>query len=251
MLILHLILPKFVLPLSITLILLAAGLLLRRRWLVWVGLVFLWLCSTPLVSVPLVRAAEGWASRGKAADAPTVDAIVVLSGGLLEAQQKDSLSDWQLGDRYYSGLELFRAGRAPLLIFTGGWVPWAPQMPVEGDILQQAAQSTGVPASSVLSTGRVSNTDQEAHAVADTLHSRQSRPGAPRILLVTSAYHMPRAQMLFKRAGFSVQPFPVDFRVSPREGISWRYFFPSAASLAQTELAWREMYGRLFYFVFR
>ena len=65
------ILPIFVLPLGITIILMLAGLVLRRRVLVWLSLAILWISSMPLISSPLMRAAEGWADRSVAADVPT------------------------------------------------------------------------------------------------------------------------------------------------------------------------------------
>src|ERR1035437_9271025 len=61
---LHKILPVFVLPVGITLLLVLAGLRLRRRWLIWSGVAVLWLSSTPLISAYAVRATEGWAERG-------------------------------------------------------------------------------------------------------------------------------------------------------------------------------------------
>jgi hypothetical protein len=57
---LHKILPLFLLPTGITLLLVAAGLVFRRRALCWTGLVVLWLSSTPLVSDEIMRATEAW-----------------------------------------------------------------------------------------------------------------------------------------------------------------------------------------------
>ena len=113
----------------------------------------------------------------------------------------------------------------------------------------------GVPADGMVTTGPVTNTAEEARAVATLLRERRSAPadrGAPpRVLLVTSAFHMPRARRLFERAGLTVMPFPVDFQVSAGGGVNVMDLLPTAAALKQTELAWREMYGRLFYFVVR
>jgi uncharacterized SAM-binding protein YcdF (DUF218 family) len=71
------------------------------------------------------------------------------------------------------------------------------------------------------------------------------------VLLVTSAFHMPRARRLFERAGMSVIPFPVDFKVSAARVISVLDFLPAAGALTQTEIAMREWYGRLYYLVVR
>lgn len=113
MIYLHNILPVFVLPVGITLLLVLAGLRLRRRALIWSGVAVLWLSSTPFISGLVVRAAERWAERGLAADASEADAIVVLSEGRAVAPGKAAVSEWNGPDRFFGGLELYRAGKAP------------------------------------------------------------------------------------------------------------------------------------------
>jgi len=75
---LHKILPVLALPTGLLLLLLLAGLLLRRRGLIWTALVLFWVCSTPLASDFLARALENGAERVAATSMPTADAIVVL-----------------------------------------------------------------------------------------------------------------------------------------------------------------------------
>lgn len=248
---LHKILPVLLLPVGMTLLLVVAGLLLRRRGFIWLGLTVLWLSSTPLLSDFLVRAAEGWAERRQAVDVPHADAIVVLSGGRVIAPGIAAVSEWGDANRFYGGLELFKAGRADRLIFTGGWAPWQPKAKPEGALLIEYAKALGVPAQSMLTTGVVVNTAEEAAAVAEILSQRPgvgtTQGARPQVLLVTSAFHMPRAQRLFERVGLAVTPFPVDFQVSAGSQLSVLDFLPSAEALRHTELAWRELYGRLYY----
>ena len=95
------------------------------------------------------------------------------------------------------------------------------------------------------STPPVVNTAEEAVAIARLL------PGRPRILLVTSAFHMRRAQRLFERQGLVVQPFPVDFQARGAwAGPLWRdpsQWLPSARALDDSSRALRELLGRLVY----
>jgi len=255
MMYLHRILPIFVLPTGVTIILLLAGIFLRRRALVIAGLAVLWISSTPVVSRFAIRAAEGYAVRGVAADAPLTDAVVVLSEGRIVAPGKAATSEWHDADRFFGGVELFKAARSPLLVFTGGAVPWEPQAKPEGDILAEYAVALGVPETSILKTKPVANTEEEAQAVAALLRARLAGPtwrgGQPRILLVTSAFHMPRAKRLFDRTGLQVIPFPVDFKASAGAGMSIIDFLPSASALSLSELGLREAYGRLFYLLKR
>lgn len=245
MIYLNKILPLFVLPLGVTLILMLAGIVLRRRALMWAAMLVLWVSSTPWVGANLLRAAEAGAVRTPAAEAPVADAIVVLSAGRIVAPGKAGISEWGDPDRFYGGIELFQAGKAPLLVFTGAWIPWDPSAPLEGDVLAGHARALGVPKDRILTTGRVSNTADEARAVAALLRARQETPA--RVLLVTSAFHMPRAAQLFESAGLMVTAFPVDFQVSAGLDVNATDFLPSAGALNQTQRALREMYGRLFY----
>jgi len=255
MMYLHQLLPWFVLPIGITFILVLAGLRFRRRWLLWSGLAVLWLSSTPLISRFASRAIEGGAVRMRAADAPAADAVVVLSEGRMPATGPAAISEWNDGDRFFGGVELFKAGKAPWLVFTGGAAPWDSNSPLEGEVLAGFAQAMGVPDSQILRTARVTSTAEEAEAVAALLRSRLPAAAGPtprhRVLLVTSAYHMSRARRLFERAGVAVNPFPVDFKASGSSTISVFDFFPAATALDRTETAMREGYGRLFYLLFK
>lgn len=248
---LHKILPVFLLPVGITLLLVLAGLLLRRQGMIWTGVAVLWLGSTPVISHIMIRSMEGWAERSQAIGAPHADAIVVLSGGRLVAPGAAAISEWSDADRFYGGVELFQAGKAPLLVFTGGWAPWEPTAKPEGEITIEFAKALGVPANSMITTGAVANTAEEAQAVAALLDRKiakgKDRGAKFRILLVTSAYHMKRAQWLFERAGLQVIPFPVDFQVAESGGMSVIDLLPGTGGLGQTDRALRELYGRFFY----
>ncbi len=68
-----------------------------------------------------------------------------------------------------------------------------------------------------------------------------------KVLLVTSAYHMPRAQRLFERAGLTVIAYPVDFQGEASRNLSVMDFVPSAGAFQATEMASRETIGRVYY----
>ncbi len=241
----------FLLPIGMTLLLVMAGVVLRRRSLIWTGFAVLWLSSAPIASDFMIRAAEKWAERIEAVDAPRADAIVVLSGGRVVAPGVAGVSEWSDADRFFGGVELFQAGKAPLLVFTGGWAPWEPKARPEGDILIDYAKALGVPSGNMLTTGLVVNTEEEVSAVQALLLRKKpsaTSAGIPvHILLVTSAFHMPRAQRLFERVGLRITPFPVDFKLSATHEQGVLDLLPSANALGKTEMALREIYGRLFY----
>ncbi len=248
---LHKILPVLALPTGLILLLLLAGLLLRRRGLIWTGLVLFWVCSTPLASDFLARAIENGEERIEATSMPTADAIVVLSGGRVVAPGAAAISEWNDGDRFWGGVALYQAGKAPLLVFTGGWSPGQPNAKPEGEVLISYAKALGVPSKAVRTTGLVVNTAEEAQAVMKLLCRQvigdEGLEQRVNVLLVTSAYHMPRAQRLFERAGLTVTPYPVDFQVQTSRNLSVIDFAPSSAAFQKTEMAFRETIGRVYY----
>ena len=96
------------------------------------------------------------------------------------------------------------------------------------------------------------NTAEEAVAIRRLLDQSKAASEPPtRILLVTSEFHMRRAQRLFERQGFGWEPFPVDSQARGAwAGPLWRdptQWYPSAAALDSSSRALRELLGCLIY----
>ena len=87
-------LPLAVLPLGISLILLAVGWICRWRWPVFTAMSLLWVFCLGLVSQGLWRWLEAHWQRRSATAAPRADAIVVLSGGRHPAPGAARVSEW-------------------------------------------------------------------------------------------------------------------------------------------------------------
>tara|TARA_Y100001933_G_scaffold235310_1_gene256344 strand:+ start:2074 stop:2742 length:669 start_codon:yes stop_codon:yes gene_type:complete len=209
------------------------------------ALLLLWVFSLGLVSQGLWRWLEAPSQRRAATAAPRAGAIVVLSGGRHPAPGAARVSEWEDPDRFLAGLDLYCAGKASRLLFTGGASPFRPGQSLEGQRYLQEARQLGIPAAAMASTPPVVNTAEEAAAI------RQLLPASARVLLVTSAFNMRRAQRLFERQGLKVLPFPVDFQARGRwAGPLWRdpsQWLPSARALDDTSRALRELLGRLVY----
>jgi len=200
----------------------------------------LWLASTALVGDTAMRAAEGWQVRVPIAALPSSQAIVVVSGMLVEPPGDAPLGEWsEAVDRFAAGMALFQAGKASVLVFTGDWVPWSPGARPEGEILAEHAAVLVVPRGQILVTNTVANTADEARAVAWQLQGLPSTTPDAQIILVTSAFHMRRSRVLFACAGFQVVPFPVDFRVSTGRAFTMLDLLPDANSLSKTATALR------------
>ena len=120
-------------------------------------------------------------------------------------------------------------------------MPWSNSMP-EGEVLRKSAIDFGIPPDKILLTSVVSNTAEEAVAVKTLINSE----GIKSILLVTSSFHMPRAELLFRQQGIALETFPVDFKALGHH-IAWLDFLPSAEGLNRTSQGVREYLGRVYY----
>ena len=240
-------LPLVVLPLGLAVILILAALTLRRWWLVSIALATLLVPSLPITADLLNTFAEGGLERLPASSMPSADAVIVLSSGRSVAPGIEGISEWGDADRFFGGLELLDAGRAPFLVFTGGANPLAPEAPLEGDVLAAAAERYGVSPDAIRTTGLVTNTLEEAHAVAAVVDGLAGIEAPPNVLLVTSAFHVPRASAVFERQGLRVTPFPVDFKRPASLRIDALRFLPDAGALATSQRVLRELLGRVYY----
>jgi uncharacterized SAM-binding protein YcdF (DUF218 family) len=246
MLILSKILPLFVLPPGICILLALAGLLFRRKLLVWVAVVLLWVLSLPVVGDALMHRLEVPYHRISMDRVRKADAIVVL-GGVLRQIDGAPLGEWgESADRFEGGIDLFRAGKAPIIVFTAGQMPWQPDCKPEGELLVERARLSGLPSGSIRLTSRIANTAGEAVATAALLGVSPGR--SKRIIVVTSAFHMYRAVMLFRAAGFDVDAYPVDFAATDLKSRKTVLdFLPDSKGLDASSTAFREMIGREVY----
>ena len=242
MLVLHKLLPLIVSPLGLVLFLILISLTTRRRGPAVLALLVLWVCALPATERLVWRGLESDYPYQEIESAPATDAIIVLSG-MLEGSQTDQgvVSQWGgATDRYFAGVDLFQAKKAPLMIFTQGGLPWS-DLPLEGGLLARRAIAAGVPEAQILLTGLVHNTEDEAREIAALMELAAVKTAT----LVTSSFHMPRAVMIFGHEGVDVIPYPTDFRA--KAGLDWTSWVPSADAFGETSNGLREYIGRAYY----
>ena len=242
MIYLHKILPLIFSPLMLVIGLIILGIIFNLRKFSLIGIIILIFSSLPIISNKFIAYLEKDYQPIEIAEIENVDAIVVLSGMInvvgdaenLKYEFTDSV------DRFFAGLELFDNNKASNLILTRGKMPWSIGI-AEGEYLKELAIKFGISEENIILTDEVQNTDQEAKAVKKILTNEDAK-----IILVTSAFHMPRAEKVFKAVNVDVIPFPVDFQNS-KSKTTMMDFIPSAGSLSNTSHFVREMIGRLYY----
>jgi uncharacterized SAM-binding protein YcdF (DUF218 family) len=137
--------------------------------------------------------------------------------------------------RIVEGVRLGRQIGSATMILSGG--ASGPDAAPAAQGYRELAVELGLPSTSMVLLDSPLDTQSEARQVVGLLGQRP-------FILVTSAYHMPRAMLLMQRAGARPIAAPAGHRVrniSP----GWRMLLPSASGLQKSELALHEYFGLL------
>ncbi|MBW4551690.1 MAG: YdcF family protein [Aphanocapsa sp. GSE-SYN-MK-11-07L] len=194
-----------------------------------------------------------WTLEGQnipAGSLPQAAAIVVLGGATYSA---DPPRPWveltEAGDRVLYGAKLFREDKAPLVILSGGRVPMLGGGNPEAADMANLMMTMGVPAYAIRQDDFSLNTYENAVNVQKILQTENIY--GP-ILLVTSAFHMPRSLAIFHHLGINAIAAPSDFRGNFTEdnpGLPSLLLsiVPQANALDKTTLALKEYIGLVIY----
>ncbi|MBE9041930.1 YdcF family protein [Oscillatoriales cyanobacterium LEGE 11467] len=248
-------LPLFVYPLGLSCLLAIVALILlwKRPRLaagaVSLALAVLIIASNGWVSAGLVRSLE---QQNRPTELPKASAIVVLGGA---TRPPEPPRPWvevnEAGDRVFYGAKLYREQKAPIVVLAGGRVSWNGAGGSEAEDMAEMMQVMGVPRSAILQDPSSFNTRENALNVQRILEDKK----LDRVLLVTSALHMPRSVKVFRRLGIEVIPAPTDFLIGDgamlAKGESWQEILlnimPDAYRLSLSTLAFKEYLGIFIY----
>ena len=255
-------LPLFLYPLGLGLLLQGAGLATgarqaSKRWglaLGGSGLGLIWLFAMPITSRELIWGLEERAAALTPQPIPRANAVVVLGGGLRPAlAPRQGVEVAEGGDRLLTGLRLLRQNKAPLLLTSGAQISFtagdpAPAEAVSARIL---AIELGVRPDQILINPHSRTTAEEARDIGELGRRR----GWKRVLLVTSAFHMPRSLATFRqRSGLTVIPVACDYQLPTRElfgrptlGSILKGIAPDAEFLYLSSVALKEHLGLAIY----
>lgn len=172
--------------------------------------------------------------------------IVVLGGAMSPelslARGHPDLNE--AAERVTAAVVLARRYPAARILYSGGNGRLVHQQGVEAEIAARLLERMGVARERIVIEGKSRNTWENG---AYSLALAAPKPGE-RWLLVTSAYHMPRAIGVFRRLGFAVEAYPVDWRTEGKGGPLFP-FDTVAAGLRRTDTAVKEWIGLLAYYV--
>jgi uncharacterized SAM-binding protein YcdF (DUF218 family) len=172
----------------------------------------------------------------------TADAIVVL-GGHVQGNRSNWFEPYDrqsVVNRESRAASLYFAGRAPLIVLSGG--------ALEGDISDTAAmarslQKLGIPNDVIIQETQSKNTLENAELTDQTLRSLQKKS----IFLVTSALHMPRAMLAFESTAIKAWPAPLPPQIRWPAAEDRRIWLPDLHTLLASRSIIKEYAGLLVY----
>lgn len=172
-----------------------------------------------------------------------VDGIVVLGGAVNPwmTAERGQVALGDHGDRLTEFAGLARRYPDARLVFTGGTGYLTRQDLKEADLLSPLWQQIGVDERRILYENQSRNTHENAVL---TLPIARPQPGETWVL-ITSAFHMPRAVGCFRRAGWKVLPYPVDYKTG--RSFAFDLSLNPAGRLMSLNAAAHEWLGLIFY----
>jgi len=248
--------PPLVYPLGFSCLLIVAAMLFYRkirlqRFILILAFSLLILGSSRWVAWGLLKSLE-WRYLPPE-EIPHEEVIVVLGGGTYSPLYPRKIVEMSgAGDRVTYAYWLFKQGKAEHLLLTGGSIDWLSSDENPATDMANLLKMLGVPEEAIWLEPESRNTYEDAAYSAKILKEK----GISRIILVTSAFHMPRSVKLFEKQGLQVIPAPVDFVVTQKgwdnlttANLAYQLnnLLPGAENLSNTTKALKEYLGILVY----
>ena len=172
------------------------------------------------------------------------EAGIVLSGMAAYDAKADLSYFTQDSDRFIQTLWLYRKGHIRRIVVVGGnGDPFSKHDFREADFLAARFRDMGVPEGDIAWESDSRNTVEnakDAKRLLDSMHLKGP------FVLITSAYHMPRAQWLFKGQDIPTRPFPAYLIAKPSgDALSWRSLIPSTNAMDLWRILLHELAGLL------
>ncbi|WP_232526813.1 YdcF family protein [Marinilabilia rubra] len=173
------------------------------------------------------------------------NSFAVVLGGMASENMHNGLPRFaKSADRLWQGLYLLKQGYVDTLLISGGLGRLFDKQIPEGELLDNYLTAIGLKDKTIIIESSSRNTFENARNTAK-LFDRKKLP--KKIILITSAFHMPRARACFEKQGFDLEAFPAD-PLSDTRPMQWKdYLIPSGSVLAQWNVLIREWAGMVMY----
>ena len=237
-------------PMVLVSILFLAALLVRtprkKKILGWSAFVLLMIFSNQFLALTFLRTWETPPIPFSEVKGPYDYAVLLTGVTKGKAGPPDRVYFGGSADRATHTLQLYRLGLVKRILISGGSGRLDGGGVLEADELATFFLMTGVPQEDLLLENHSKNTHESAVEVARMLSGPE--PG-PKLLLVTSGYHVRRAEACFKKAGLQPDTFAVEPYVIPGN-YSWDTFIvPKADAFHIWQILFKEWAGTVVYWM--
>jgi uncharacterized SAM-binding protein YcdF (DUF218 family) len=202
--------------------------------------VFIYAVSIGPVAEMFIAPLEKTYTQPSANEIRECDAYVVLGGGVNAIAPTFDGRGMPEGDALFRVMAAFRLylfSRKPIIISGGDYLG----RESEAEVTRKFLLGLGVKEDDLILESKSTDTYENARYTRDICEKR----GFRRVLLITSAYHMKRSVMLFRKFVGPVIPYPAGFKT--QGSIDFLHLLPDASTMAITASALKEYIGILFY----
>ena len=178
--------------------------------------------------------------------------VGVVLGGMTSYDKVNKAGHFNMSsDRFIQVALLYKKGYIKKIVATGGQNGLNNEDDfIEAQFIADNLKDLGVPESDILVEGNSRNTIENAEKTYKILDSIGM--AKKKVVLITSAFHIPRATETFKKAGFDIRPYPCAFSMFPgATKFSLDSMTPSAWAFDSWGGFLKEMVGRAYLMVFR
>lgn len=215
----------------------------RKKRMLWAAVICFYFFSNSFLTDEFMRIYEDRTVSYRDLT-ETYDAVIVLGGFSTDDPGQGQIQFHSATDRLMAGLKLYKTGRAKKLMISSGSGSISRPDEKEALYIKEFLLEIGIPSEDLIIEGESKNTHENAVFSADIL--KRFQPNG-KFLLVTSAFHMPRAKRCFEKAGLQITPFSVDHQAGPRGYTLDHLLIPQTDSLLRWQMLIKEWIGFVMY----
>jgi len=233
-------------PLNWVLLLLILSMVLKstsikKKLRIWALIVFL-VFSNPFIFSQILKT---WEGKNEKLQLLTYDAAIVLGGYSSWNERHKLVSFNESSDRFIQAANLYHSGKVKRILLTGGSGSILKPEEKESEYVKDLLLNMDVDPEDILIESASRNTHENAIFCSDLLVENLGIN--KKFILITSAFHMRRAEACFAKTELQFSPLRVDFQIDDDDYTVVTYILPSATTLDKWQILMKEWIGYLVY----
>lgn len=215
---------------------------LRKKRLLWTSLICFYFFSNAFITDEFVRAYE---EQNKPIT-EQFDVAIVLGGFSNYDADLKIVQFHSASDRLTEGIRLYKTGKAKKIMIVSGSGSIMRPDEKEAIYIKDYLLTIGIPKRDLIIEFESKNTRENAVFAKEILDEKYKNGN---FILITSAFHMPRAKRCFDKVGIHTTPYSVDQQAGPRKFLLDHLFIPEVDSLRRWQMLIKEWLGFTVYWI--